>query len=78
MIHLKTVWLRADSGGQWRKIVVDVMVISSEEMRKGFKEKDDKYRERTTRETQEKRVMTAVMVPLVVSHDGAMHRDTVR
>ena len=57
---------------------MDVMVISSEEMRKGFKEKDDKYRERTTRETQEKRVMTAVMVPLVVSHDGAMHRDTVR
>ena len=47
-------------------------------MNDAFKEKDDKYREWATRETREKKVGMAVMVPLIISHDGALHRDTVR
>ena len=35
------VWLRKDSDAQWRKVVVDVKVTSSDEMAKAFKEKDD-------------------------------------
>ena len=38
------VWLRRDSGVQWRKVVVDVKVTSTDELNKAFKEKDDKYR----------------------------------
>ena len=30
------------------------------------------------RETREKKVAKAVMVPLIISHDGAVHRDTIR
>ena len=47
-------------------------------MSKSFKEKDEKYREWATMETRERKVVMAVMVPLIISHDGAVHRDTVR
>ena len=43
-----------------------------------FKKKDYNYREWTTQETREKNVSKAVMVPLIISHDGAVHRDTIR
>ena len=72
------VWLRRDSGAQWRKVVVDVKVTSTDKMNEAFKEKDEKYREWTMRETREKKVEKAVMVPIIISHDGAVHRDTVR
>ena len=72
------VWLRRDSGGDWRKVVVDVKVTSTDKMNEAFREKDDKYREWATRETREKKVAKAVMVPTIISHDGAVHRDTVR
>ena len=32
----------------------------------------------TTQETREKKVAMAVMVPLIVSHDGAVHKDSIR
>ena len=57
------VWLRRDPGGQWRKVVVDVKITSTGDMKKSFKEKDDKYREWATKETREKKVGMAVMVP---------------
>ena len=47
-------------------------------MNDSFKEKDDRYREWTTKETKEKKVSKAVMVPIIISHDGAVHRETVR
>ena len=53
-------------------------VTSTDKLNEAFKEKDEKYREWTTRETREKKVGMAVMVPLIISHDGAVHRDTVR
>ena len=71
------VWLRCDSG-DWRKVVVDVKVTSTDKMNVAFKEKDEKYREWTTKETLEKKVGKAVIVPLIVSHDGAIHRDSVK
>ena len=72
------VWLRRDTGGQWRKVVVDVKVTSTGNMSKAFKEKDGKYRVLATHETREKKVAKAVMVPLIISHEGDVHRDTVR
>ena len=72
------VWLRRDRGGQWRKVVVDVKITSSDKMSEAFKEKDEKYREWATRETRENKVAKAVMVPLIISHDGAVHKDTIR
>ena len=42
-------------------------------MNKAFKEKDEKYRVWTTQDTREKKVAKAVMVPIIVSHDGAVH-----
>ena len=36
------------------------------------------YREWATKDTREKKVEKAVMIPLVISQDGAVHRDTVR
>ena len=72
------VWLRRDFGDIWRKAVVDVKVTSTDKLNEAFKEKDDKYREWTTRETREEKVVKAVMVPLIISHNGAVHRDTVR
>ena len=71
-------WLRREDGGLWKKVVVDVKITSTDKMNDAFKEKDDKYREWTTQETREKKVMMAVMVPLIISHDGAVHKDTVR
>ena len=71
-------WLRRDQGGQWRKVVGDVKITSTEKMNDAFKEKDEKYREWATRETREKKVAKAVMVPLIISHDGAVHKDSVR
>ena len=71
------VWLRRDAG-DWRKVVVDVKITSTEKLNEAFKAKDDKSREWATQETREKKVVKALMVPLIVSHDGAVHRDTVR
>ena len=45
------VWLRRDSGDQWRKVVVDVKVTSADKMNKAFREKDEKCRVWATRET---------------------------
>ena len=45
------VWLRKDSGGEWRKVVVDAKVTSTDKMSKSFKENDDKYREWAGRDT---------------------------
>ena len=72
------VWLRRDTGDQCRKVVVDVKTTSSDNMDEVFREKDDKYRVWTTQETMEKKVGKAVMVPLIISRDGAVHKDTVR
>ena len=71
-------WLRRDSGGQWTKVVVDVKVTSTEDTDKVFKEKDEKYRGWTTTETREENIANVMMIPLIISHDGAVHKDTVR
>ena len=47
-------------------------------MNKAFREKDDKYQEWTMKETREKKVGKAVMVPLIISHDGAVNGDSIR
>ena len=57
---------------------MDVQITSSEDMNKAFNEKNDKYLKWTTKETKEKKVVKAVMVPLIVSHDGAVYKDSVR
>ena len=49
------VWLRRDAEDQWRKVVVDVKITSTEDMGKVFKEKDEKYCELTTKEKRWKR-----------------------
>ena len=72
------VWLRRDSEGNWKKVVVDVKVTSTDKMSEAFKEKDEKYRVWATQETREKKVSKVVMVPIIISHDCAVHRDTVR
>ena len=36
------VWLRREAGGQWKKMVVDVKVTSTEDLNKAFKEEDEK------------------------------------
>ena len=72
------VWLWRDSGDQWKKVVVDVKVTPTEDMGNAFKENDEKYRVWTTQETREKKVAMAVMAPLIVSNDGAVHKDTIR
>ena len=53
------------------------MVTSTDRMNDEFKKKDDKYREWTTQETREKKVDMAVMVPLIISHDGAINKGSV-
>ena len=58
------VWLRRETGDQWRKVVVDVKVTSTEKMNEAFKEKDDKYRMWATQETREKKVVMVAIVPL--------------
>ena len=72
------VWLQRNSGVDWRKVVVDVKITSTDKMNEAFKEKGDKYRDWATRETREKKVAMAVMVPVIISRDGAVHMDTVR
>ena len=72
------VWLRREEGGQWRKVVVDVKVTSTDKLDDEFKKKDDKYRVWATQETREKKVEKAVIVPLIVSHDGAVHKESVK
>ena len=72
------VWLRRVSGDEWKKVVVDVKITSTDKINEAFKEKDEKYREWATRETREKKVVMAVIVPLIISRDGSVHRDTVR
>ena len=57
---------------------MDVKVTSSDKMNEAFREKDHKYRERATKETREKKIVMVVMVPLIISHDGAVHKDTIR
>ena len=47
-------------------------------MNEAFRENDDKYREWAIEETREKKVTMAVMVPLIISHDGAVHKDIVK
>ena len=59
-------------------MVVDVKITSTDKMNESFKEKDKKYREWATKETRESKVVMAVMVPLIISHDGAIHKDTIR
>ena len=63
-------WLRCDAG-EWRK-VVDVKVTSTEDLNEAFKEKDEKCREWATRDTREKKVVKVVIVPLSISHNGAV------
>ena len=46
-------------------------------MNKALNEKNDKHMKWTTMETKEKKVDKAVMVPLIISHDGTIHRDSV-
>ena len=49
------VWFRREDEGQWKKVVVDVKITSTDKMNDSFREKDDKYREWTTREKRGKR-----------------------
>ena len=58
--------------------MVDVKVTSTDQLNKAFREKDEKYREWTTRETRERKVAKVVLVPLIISHDGAVHKDAVK
>ena len=60
------------------KVVVDVKVTSTDKMNGSFMKKDEKYRMWTIHETREKKEDKVVMVPLIVSHDGAVHKDTIR
>ena len=55
--------LRCDFGGYWRKVVVDATFISTDKMNEAFKGKNNKYREWTTKDTREKKVVKVVMVP---------------
>ena len=77
-LKLDLIWLRCDTSGQWRKVVVDVKVTSTENMNKSFMEKDEKYREWATKEPPEQKVVRASMVRIIISHDGAIHRDAVK
>ena len=52
-------------------------ITPTDDLSNAFKEKDDKYRVWATSERPEK-VMKAVMVPLIISRDGAVHRACVR
>ena len=70
--------LRRVSSDKWKKVVVDVKVTSTDKLNEASKKKDDKYREWASRETREKKVVMAVMVPLIISYDGAVHKDSVR
>ena len=58
-------------------MVVGVKVTSNDKMNESFKKKYDKYRVWTTKETLEKNEGKAVMVPIIISHDGAVRKDSV-
>ena len=47
-------------------------------MNDAFLEKDEKYGEWATRETRENKVGMAVMVCIIISHEEAVHNDTVK
>ena len=53
-------------------------ITSTDKMNDAFREKDDKYREWTIHETREKKVEMAVMVHLIISHDGEVQKDKVK
>ena len=72
------VWLRRDVRDEWRKVVADLKETSTDDMNTAFKEKDEKYRVWATQETRETKVSKAVIVPLIISNDGAVYNDTVR
>ena len=61
-----------------RKAVVYAKSASTDKTNEVFKDKDNKYSEWATQETREKKVGMAVMVPVIISHDGAVHRDRIR
>ena len=44
------VWLRRDVCDDWRNVVVDVKVTSTDKMNQAFRDNDQKYRELTTHE----------------------------
>ena len=60
------------------KVFVDVKITSTDKLNETFKEKDEKYREWATRETREENVAKGVLVLLIISHDEAVHKDTIR
>ena len=72
------VWLRRDSGDKWRKVVVGVKITSTEDMGKAFEKRRQIPRVDFPGETREKNVAMAVTVPLIISHDGAVHKDSIR
>ena len=47
-------WLRRDTGEMWSKVVVDVMVTSTDDMNNASKEKNEKYRAWATSDTPRK------------------------
>ena len=51
---------------------------TTDKMNEAFKEKEEKYRVWETQETREKKDSKVVIVPLIISHDGAVHNDSVR
>ena len=53
-------------------------VTLTEKVNEASKEKDEKHRDWANKDTREKKVAKAVLVPLIVSHDGAVHKDSVR
>ena len=63
MLKPDFVRLRCDFGGYLRKVVVDATFISTDKMNEAFKGKNNKYREWTTKDTREKKVVKVVMVP---------------
>ena len=71
------VWLRRDSGDIWRKVVVDVKVTSTEKLNEFFNEKDESIECGRPGRPGRKKVAKAVIVPLIISHDMAVHKDTV-
>ena len=43
-VETRLLWLRCDSEGHWRKVVVDVKITTTDKMNEAFKEKDEKCR----------------------------------
>ena len=52
-------------------------IAPTDKMKEAFKAKE-KYMEWTIMEKREKKVAEMVMVPVIISHDGAVHNDTAR